>query len=194
MLDTKRHWFKGIERKVGFIFSKFHPNFYTILSLVFALCGLLFIIKDLIVLALIFFILAAGMDFVDGSVARFRKITTKKGAYLDTVFDRYVEAIFLFGLLFLPFPVVIFPSYIWIFLILFGAMMTTYAKSAAKEKELLEGELKGGIFSRAERLIMSFIILLSLIVTPQYTIYLIILMAVLSNIAAIQRIYRSLRL
>jgi len=45
MLDTKRHWFKGIERKVGFIFSKFHPNFYTILSLVFALCGLLFIIK-----------------------------------------------------------------------------------------------------------------------------------------------------
>lgn len=134
------------------------------------------------------------MDFVDGSVARFRKITTKKGAYLDTVFDRYVEAIFLFGLLFLPFPVVIFPSYIWIFLILFGAMMTTYAKSAAKEKELLEGELKGGIFSRAERLIMSFIILLSLIVTPQYTIYLIILMAVLSNIAAIQRIYRSLRL
>jgi uncharacterized membrane protein YqjE len=73
-------------------------------------------------------------------------------------------------------------------------MMTTYAKSAAKEKELLEGELKGGIFSRAERLIMSFIILLSLIVAPQYTIYLIILMAVLSNIAAIQRIYRSLRL
>jgi phosphatidylglycerophosphate synthase len=154
----------------------------------------LFLIKDLIVLALIFFILAAGMDFVDGSVARFRKIDTKKGAYLDTVFDRYVEAIFLFGLLFLPFPVVIFPSYIWIFLILFGAMMTTYAKSAAKEKELLEGELKGGIFSRAERLIMSFIILLSLIVAPQYTIYLIILMAVLSNIAAIQRIYRSLRL
>lgn len=194
MLDTKRYWFKGIERKIGFIFSKFHPNFYTIISLVFALCGFLFLIKDLIVLALIFFILAAGMDFVDGSVARFRKITTKKGAYLDTVFDRYVEAIFLFGLLFLPFPVVIFPSYIWIFLILFGAMMTTYAKSAAKEKELLEGELKGGIFSRAERLIMSFIILLSLIVTPQYTIYLIILMAVLSNIAAIQRIYRSLRL
>lgn len=194
MLDTKRYWFKGIERKIGFIFSKFHPNFYTIISLVFALCGFLFLIKDLIVLALIFFILAAGMDFVDGSVARFRKITTKKGAYLDTVFDRYVEAIFLFGLLFLPFPVVIFPSYIWIFLILFGAMMTTYAKSAAKEKELLEGELKGGIFSRAERLIMSFIILLSLIVTPQYTIYLIILMAVLSNIAAIQRMYRSLRL
>ena len=194
MLDTKRHWFKGIEGKVGSIFSRFHPNFYTILSLVFALCGLLFIIKDLIILALIFFILAACMDFVDGSVARFRNIATKKGAYLDTVFDRYVKAIFLFGLLFLLFPVVIFPSYIWIFLILFGAMMTTYAKSAAKEKELLEGELKGGIFSRAERLIMSFIILLSLIVTPQYTIYLIILMAILSNIAAIQRIHRSLRL
>ena len=68
-----------------------------------------------------------------------------------------------------------------------------YAPENTK-KELLDRQLKGGIFSRAERLIMSFIILLSLIVAPQYTIYLIILMAVLSNIAAIQRIYRSLRL
>lgn len=194
MLDTKRHWFRSLENKTGFIFSKLHPNFYTTISLLFALLGLFFVIKNLIIFSLISFILAAFMDFVDGSVARFRKINTKKGAYLDTIFDRYVEAIFLFSLLFLSFPNVLFPSYIWIFLILFGAMMTTYAKSASKEKGLSNLELKGGIFSRAERLIMGFIILFFVIINFQYTIYLIILMAILSNIAAIQRIYRSLNL
>ena len=196
MLDTKRHWFKDLEKIIGKIFGSLPltPNQYTYLSGIFALIGLYFMIQENIIYAIIFFLIAGGLDFVDGAVARAKNMSSKVGAYLDTVFDRYVEAILLFGLLFLSFPVVIFPSYVWIFLILFGSIMTTYVKSAAKEKELLDVELKGGIFSRAERLIMSFIILLSLVIVPQFTIYLIILMAILSNIAAIQRIWRSLSL
>ena len=70
---------------------------------------------------------------VDGAVARVTKTASKFGAYLDTIVDRYVEAIIAFGLLFAALPGFYIPAYAWIFLYLFGGMMTTYAKAAAKE-------------------------------------------------------------
>ena len=131
------------------------------------------------------------MDFVDGAVARNKNLSTKKGAYLDTVFDRYVEGILLLGFLFLPLEQIFFPSYVWIFLILFGSMMTTYAKSAAKEKELTQKELKGGLMSRGERTIF-YLIAMASGITCLYSMSLVlILMAVLTNLTAIQRIFSA---
>ncbi|GAF97533.1 unnamed protein product, partial [marine sediment metagenome] len=117
--------------------------------------------------------------------------TSRFGAYLDTIIDRYVEAIIVLGLLFVALPVFLVASYIWIFVYLFGSMMTTYAKAAAKEKEIIpEGsELKGGLLERAERLIILFVGIILAAFNPLYLVYIIAGLAVLTNVSALQRIW-----
>lgn len=191
MLDAKRHWFKDLEKLVGKVFGSLPltPNQYTYLSGIFALVGLYFMTQENILWAIIFFLIAGGLDFVDGSVARAKNMSSKVGAYLDTVFDRYVEGIMFFGILFLPLPDFIIPGYAWVFLAIFGSMLTTYVKAAAKEKELVNQELKGGLLSRGERLILTFVALVLGIIYPDYLYmtYVIALIAVLANFTAIQR-------
>ena len=195
MLDAKREIFRGAEEKVGKFFSSFSltPNEYTLLSIVFALISFFYLAMGKIILALLFFLFASFLDFIDGAVARYKNLATKKGAYVDTIADRFVEAILLLGLLFLGLPEVFLPAYIWIFLILFGSMMTTYVKAAAKEKDLVSDELKGGLLARGERLILIIVSLIVGIFSLSGTVYILILVAILSNFTVFQRIYSALR-
>lgn len=198
MLDQQRHLFKGLEVKVAKIFSLLHirPNHYTLISIFFALISAYFIIKQNFIFAILFFLIAGFLDFVDGAVARYKNIASKTGAYLDTIADRYVEGILLFGLLFLPLPRIFFPAYGWIFLILFGSFLTTYAKAAAREKELTEKELKGGFLSRGERVILLLTSLLLGAIEPTLTLMAcaLILIALFANFTALQRIYSAIKI
>jgi phosphatidylglycerophosphate synthase len=192
MLDKKRHVFKDFLSGVGNIFSRlpFTPNQYTIISVLFSILAAVLIVKQYFAWALLSFIIASFLDSIDGSVARQRNESCKEGAYLDTVIDRYVEGITLFSLLFLSMPTVFFPSYVWIFLALFGSITTTYCKAAAKEKDMVTEELKGGFFSRGERLITICLILFFGIVDKTFiaSTYILIFMAVMVNITALQRV------
>lgn len=198
MLDLHRDIFKRREKNIGKIFSliPLSPNQYTLISLIFVLTSCYFLIKQNLILALIFFLIAGFLDFVDGAVARYKNITTKVSAYLDTICDRYVEGIFLFGILFLPLPKVLIPGFGWIFLILFGSLITTYAKAAAKEKDLVNQELKGGFLSRGERIVLLLTALILGIVKPDlvWMTYFLILIAVLTNFTALQRIYLVIKI
>ncbi len=193
MLTERKERFKKIEEKVGEIFSKLgpSPNQYTLNSLIFAFFSFLFLITKNLSLALIFFLLATFLDFVDGAVARFLKMETKKGAYLDTICDRYVEGMILLGLLFLPLADYFFllPAKTWVFLSLFGSLMTTYTKAAAKEKEIIKDELKKGFFGRGERVILILLALWLGIFNLSWLIFPIIVLAIFSNLTALQRIY-----
>jgi len=194
VLEEKREKFRELSQKTGEIFSKLGltPNQYTLISLFFALISFYFLINRNLILALIFFLFATILDFIDGAVARFTKKATKKGAYLDTISDRYIEGIILLGFLFLPLPDFLLPAKIWIFLAFFGSLMTTYAKAAAKEKELVSEELKKGLLGRAERVILISLAMFLGIFNLSWLIYPIIVLAIFSNITAIQRIFLSL--
>lgn len=195
MLDTRRHWFVDLEKIIGKTLGvlPLAPDHYTYLSVAFALVGLYFMILHNLLWAIIIFLIAVILDFVDGAVARSKRLSTKKGAFLDTVMDRYVEGIIFFGMVFLDLPAVILPGNVWVFLAMFGSVMTTYAKAAAKEKEIVSQELRGGILSRGERMILVFAALLLGIIYPDYLymVYVVIVIAVLTNITAIQRIYMA---
>lgn len=196
MLDLKREWFKSIERFIGKTLGRLPvtPNQWTLLSVVFALIGLHFTINFNFLLALISFFVSGILDFIDGSVARAKNMSSSAGAYIDTIVDRYIEGIMFLGLLFVSLPTIIFPSYTWIFLALFGSMLTTYTKAAAKEKELVKQELKGGLMSRGERLILIFLIFILLIFSQQYlATIIIIIFAILSNFTAIQRFFSAIK-
>lgn len=195
MLDLHRNWFGGIESKTADIFAAlpFTPNQYTSLSIVAALAMLCLIAAGHYIAALALFIVAAGLDFIDGAVARKRGLATKRGAYWDTIADRYVEAMFLFGLLFCRLPDFYLPAAGWIFLALFGSTMTTYAKAAAKEKGLCDAELKGGLMSRGERLMVYFAIIILLSANLDWAVAILAALAILSNFTALQRIYDALK-
>ena len=210
MLAENREKFKKIEIKTGEFFSKLGlaPNQYTLISLFFAILALYFLIKNPstakggdermfidinLILTLIFFLLATLLDFIDGAVARFTQRETKKGAYLDTICDRYVEGIILLGFLFLPLKDLLLPAGIWIFLAFFGSLMTTYAKAAAKEKELVTTEFKKGLLGRGERVILISLAMLLGIFNLSWMLYPIVILAIFSNLTAIQRIYLTLK-
>lgn len=195
MLEEKRYKFKKISNWTGDIFSKLGltPNQYTLLSLVFVSAAFYFLLSEKLAWALIFFLIASFLDFIDGAVARSLQKETKKGAYLDTICDRYVEGIILLGFLFLPLSDFFLPAKVWIFLAFFGSLMTTYAKAAAREKELTEQELKKGLLGRAERTILIIGAMFLGIFNFPWTIYPLIALAILSNFTAFQRIFLCFR-
>lgn len=195
MLSERREKFKKLENFFGkfFAFFPFTPNHYTFFGLFSAFFCFYFLKKSNFPLALLFFLVSASFDFIDGTIARLKKMVTKKGAYLDTIFDRYVEGIVLFGFLFLPLPDLILPAKFWIFLALFGSLMTTYSKAAAKEKELIFEELKKGFFGKGERAILIGITIFLGIFNPHLMIYPITILAIFSNLTALERIVFVLR-
>jgi len=196
MLYSARRHFKSLSIKIGIVFSKFHlsPNQWTLLTIIPILIALYFLINQAFLIAALFIIIAAFFDLIDGSVARVTGSVTKKGAYLDTIMDRYVESIIILGLLFISLPSFLLPIPFWLLLYLFGSMMTTYGKAAAKEKELIRTELKGGLMERAERMIVLFIGIVLASFNAVYLTYIIAILAVLSNLTALHRIIIALRL
>ncbi|MBI4020329.1 MAG: CDP-alcohol phosphatidyltransferase family protein [Candidatus Aenigmarchaeota archaeon] len=204
-LYRRRERFGGVSVKIGIIFSKagISPNQWTIISLLPAFIALYYLVQENFLAAAFFFLVSAFLDMVDGAVARVMGRVSNLGAYLDTVVDRYVEFLIILGLLFANLP----PAYIYvtsgypipiaplILLYLFGGMATTYVKAAAKEKGLIEGsELKGGLLERAERLIILFIGILLASVSPPALSFIILILAILTNISALQRIWIAVRL
>ncbi len=196
MLDLHRDKFAGLEKTVAGIFCRLplSPNQYTVLSVLMIIACVVFMMFGAYPAALVFFLVAGILDFIDGAVARGRMMASPRGAYLDTIADRYVEALLLMGFLFIGLPDVIFPGNIWLFLILFGSTMTTYAKAAASEKKISDRELKGGLMSRGERMIIYAGALLILNFNWVWVTYILIGLAFLTNITAFQRIASALKI
>ncbi|HDD46469.1 MAG TPA: CDP-alcohol phosphatidyltransferase family protein [Candidatus Aenigmarchaeota archaeon] len=189
MLYKKRYIFKGMERWVGKTFSNLpiSPNMWSIIGLVFAILAAFLIYKHLLAYACIAIAISMVIDIVDGCVARYKNMVTKKGAYLDTIVDRYSEFFIILSMLWINMPSLLFPPAFWLLLLLLGSFMTTYAKCAAKEKELIKTELRGGLLERSERMVMLLIAIAVGIVSRLYMAYIIILLAILSNLTAFQR-------
>ncbi len=195
----KKENFKIISEKVGKFFSKFKisPNYFTVISIFFAIFYFIFFINYNLGLSIIFFIIASALDFIDGAVAKFSQKQTELGSYLDTVCDRYVETIFLASFLFVNLPKIFFDSEVWVFCALFGSFMTTFAyikAVAGKERETFGQGFKKSLLDRPERLILVFISLVLGLFNFSLMIYPIIFLAVFSNISAIQRIFYILKL
>ena len=195
MLYARREIFNRLSIKIGKFFSKFPitANQWTLSSLFFVFISVYFLFNENLVFASIFFLLAALVDIIDGSVARITGRVTTLGAYLDTMVDRVVEFSIVLGLFFINYPTFLISSKFWLLFFLFGSYMTTYVKSAASEKKLVDKELRGGLLERSERLILTFLVMLISIFSLSYGLYLIVLMAILTNLTALQRFLLAIK-
>lgn len=126
-------------------------------------------------------LLAGGMDLLDGALARATGRASTFGAILDSVTDRLSEAAVLGGLLFYSSGQPAQPEVILIYAALTGSILVSYTRARAEGVGLT---LKEGLFTRAERVIL---LAVGLII-DQVTIVL-WLLAVLSNLTALQRLF-----
>ncbi|MFA5049536.1 MAG: CDP-alcohol phosphatidyltransferase family protein [Candidatus Micrarchaeia archaeon] len=171
-----------------------HPNHITLLSVLIAIIAFAIFqynqLYSIILFAISFFI-----DAVDGVVARAKNLASKKGAFLDGISDRLVEFLIILTIMyyFSSNQIILLSS---ICILFFGTCMTSYVKAYAHHQGLLnekEAKKLPGILERAERVILLFLILASLVYFQQYSIYLIVLTAILSVITFTQRIYLILK-
>jgi phosphatidylglycerophosphate synthase len=176
------------------------PMGWTMLAILPALAGLFMLYRHSLMWGLIFFALAGAVDLVDGAVARTMNQVTVLGAYVDGVLDRYVEFLLYLGLMLYLGPGKFFglPGYIWMMLLLFGALMTTFVRAYADHRGLVkdQAELKrmGGILERGERLAMLYLgMLLAVFWGELWLQVAIAIVALLANLTALQRVRFAVR-
>lgn len=191
---------RGIQGKIGSVLSviPLSPNQWTLLSLIIAIiAGISIAFFNSLPLGIVLFAIAAIMDLVDGAVARARGEVSPLGGFLDGVVDRFVEAVFLFSMMFVPLPTILINPIIWLSSLVFlGTCMPSFIRAYADHKGVLKREealALGGIFERSERLGLVVIGLLAgIFCGMQFFVYAIILASVLSLITIIQRLFAVL--
>lgn len=184
MLNNFRESLKPHLEKIGsgFASTGLSPNFWTSVGLVFAFAcsiayGLNQHIQYAFILGGILLLVSGFFDVVDGQVARVTKKTSKKGGFLDSVFDKVAEVAIFLGILIGNFT----EPYL-VFLAITMSLLVSYSRSRA---ESLGVKLQGiGIGERAERLLV--IAILGMI--PGMMPYAVIIVIIISAITFVQRV------
>ncbi|HEX9013156.1 MAG TPA: CDP-alcohol phosphatidyltransferase family protein [Anaerolineaceae bacterium] len=180
--DLLRVRFKGLLDPIGVALNGIGltPNAITLLGLAGNTVGAILIATGQVTWGGVVVLLMGPLDALDGTMARLRGKTTRFGAVLDSVTDRYSELVILAGLL--------------VFFLLHGSLLgagLTYAAAAGSVQvsyvkaraQALGFSCEVGILTRAERyLVMAPLLVLNL---PLIAVGII---AVLANITAVQRI------
>lgn len=187
--DQKRRFRTWFEPFVSLLVKlKIHPNILTALSLLFSLVAAVYYARGAIAFAGFLFLVGGLFDMVDGAVARRAHQESVFGAFFDSVLDRFTEiAVFTGILVHFYFHSVFQPVWLGIAIIAIllsvsGSLMVSYTRARAEGLGL---ECKVGMLQRPERLVMlalaSFVSNFILLIT-------IIVIAVLANYTAVQRI------
>ncbi len=143
------------------------------------------------VMTFVLLILASAFDMLDGLIARYWGRTSRLGAFLDSTLDRYVDFIALIDLWIVSGQGLL--SIISLILAILGSLMTSYTRARA---EALGMRMIGvGLLEREERLMLILVILLVFIITGLgvITLYGLLLLALLTNATAIERIIAVIR-
>jgi phosphatidylglycerophosphate synthase len=164
-----------------------------------ASAGFLALASHRLAAGLVLFAASGFIDMVDGAVARATNSSTASGAFIDGVLDRYVELFLCLGLtLYLGTKVfLLLPVSFWMVLMIFGSIMTSFVRAYADHRGVVKDPLlqkrMGGLLERAERLMVLYIGMLLGIFDVSWLLWAIIVVAVLSNITAVQRIIFTVR-
>ena len=132
----------------------------------------------------IFLLISGFFDIVDGSVARITKQISKKGAFLDSVFDKIAEVIIFGGI-----ALGQFADSFWCLVALGLSLLVSYTRARA---ESLGVTLRGiGIGERAERLLL--IAIIGMIPVREAMQWAMIIVSIIAGITLAQRVAITVR-
>jgi CDP-diacylglycerol--glycerol-3-phosphate 3-phosphatidyltransferase len=195
MLTTwARNFFKGFLQAVAGVFQRLgvSPNQLTLIGLLLQAGVAAVIALGYLPLAGILLIFSAVFDAFDGTLARMTGQTSRFGAFFDATLDRYAEALVLFGLLFyVSGQPDTRTEVLLIFAAVVGSLLVSYTRAKA---ESLGIPCTEGILTRAERvgLLVIGLVLFGwqpVAALPNVLTIVLWLLAILSNVTAIQRIF-----
>jgi len=143
-----RKRFEPITSKIASCFTWVHPNIITYFSLLVAGAAAYAYANQFWIWGGLIGLFAGFLDSLDGSVARKTGRTSKWGAYLDAIVDRYVEGIILFG--------IAWGAWMWpqVYIMLLGSLLISYAKARAAMETKVDNINWPDVFERAERLLL----------------------------------------
>jgi len=159
------------------------PNAITIAGFLFNVIVAVVIATGHLTIGGALLFLAGLFDMLDGALARVTSRQTDFGAFLDSLLDRYSEAAVLLALIFQftirheTFAVLL------VYVVAVGSILISYARARAEGLGL---EAKVGIAPRPERVL---ILGIGLLFPQAATIVALIILAVLTHITAMQRLY-----
>ncbi|MEM3420827.1 MAG: CDP-alcohol phosphatidyltransferase family protein [Candidatus Hadarchaeum sp.] len=189
MLSRVRERVKDLIAPVAQLFARsgLSPNALTLLGLVFGIIAALLFALGEQLLAGVVLLVAGFFDIIDGAVARLLQKETAFGGVLDSVVDRYVDFLLYAGIIYalihhrIAEPEIMLGwGWLWGLLAIAGSFMVSYTRARAEAAG--SGRLDVGFAERAERLIILAIgALLSL------TLYAVVIIAVIANLTAVQR-------
>lgn len=189
-----RKTFKSLLETVARFFQRLGvtPNQLTLTGLLLQAGVAAIIALGYLPLAGVLLIFTSIFDAFDGTLARMTGKSSKFGAFFDATVDRYAEALVLFGLL------VYFSGQpesrieiLLIFASVVGSLLVSYTRAKA---ESLGFTCTEGILTRAERVALLVIGLVladwqPVAALPSALVIVLWLLAVLSNVTAIQRVF-----
>jgi len=187
MLSKLRNFSNSIFSRFSFIGNFLSPNSITFLGFLSSLIAGYFLIQKSFLLSAFFFLLSGFFDLIDGVVARRFKKTTTFGGVLDAVVDRYEEFVMVFssfisGLVSGELALITFLSMI----------MPSYVRARAEST----GKMKScgvGILERQEKLLLFIVFLILQNFFESSLFYCFIIISILGQITAIQRILAARR-
>jgi CDP-diacylglycerol--glycerol-3-phosphate 3-phosphatidyltransferase len=181
--DLMRVQFKGILDPIGSFLNRLGltPNMITLLGLTGNIVGAVFLAMGQMTLGGIIILLMGPIDALDGTMARLRGMQSNFGAFVDSVTDRYSELIIFGGLLYYYTIQDNILGMMITFAAAAGSVLVSYIRARGQS---LGWDTKVGILTRMERY---------LVLSPALVINLplvgLVIIALLANITAIQRIY-----
>jgi len=161
------------------------PNMLSVAGLLGNGAAGILVARGDLVTAGILMLLASALDMLDGALARATGKAGPVGALLDSTFDRVSEAAVLFGVLWYALDRGDDEQAALAFVAVVGSMLVSYVRARV---EGLGGKLTDGLFTRAER-----VVLLALALLFGFLRGALWVLAVLTVVTAVQRLYLGAR-
>ena len=183
LTDHLRIIFKGVLDGIGTFLNRLgvRPNVITLAGLLGNVAGGVLIASDQLLWGGLIAMIMAPLDALDGTMARLRNESSRYGAFVDSVTDRYSEFALYAGLL-----VYFIQTGTWkdAMLVLFAAMGSILVSYIRAKAESLNYSAKIGFLTRVER----YLVLIPGVIfgIPRISLW---ILAILSNVTALQRIW-----
>jgi archaetidylinositol phosphate synthase len=172
------------------------PNAISLIGVTFAFLSALAYAEwqnrpDYLLTATVLLLLSGFCDVLDGVLARLYQQTTTFGGFLDSLLDRYADAVVYAGIILGGLC-----NVLWGLMALIGSLLVSYSRARAEAADIKMESI--GLVERAERMIILTIAsLVAFFWQPETTIGIgIIILAILSNLTVLQRglyVYKKLK-
>ena len=185
--DKMRVWFRWYLNPIAGFFNRLgiRPNTVTLIGLMGTIGCAVLIAFGHMTWAGILLLIMGPVDAMDGALARLRNEASDWGAFVDAVTDRYSELFLFLGFLIYYMLQAEIAGVILAYLAAAGSVLVSYVKARADASKL---DANVGLLTRVERYIVLIPGLIFNLPLP-----VLIIIAILANFTALQRILRVRR-